>query len=460
MSLAVVILAAGQGTRMRSRLPKVLHPIGGQPMLVRVITAARQLEANTICVVYGHHGAQVQAAVAGHASVDWVEQLEQLGTGHAVQQAIPNIAGHDHTLVLYGDVPLIEVPTLQRLLAELEHAPLALLTMFPDSAQGYGRIVRGDGDMGAIERIVEERDATDAERRIPECNSGILAARTDALIGWLERLRSNNAQHELYLTDVVGLAVGDGERVASAQPDRIEEVLGVNDRVQLARLEREHQRLEAEALMRAGITLADPDRFDLRGSLTAGSDTSIDIDCVFEGRVVLGEGCRIGPHCVIRDAVIGERVEIRAFSVIEGAEIGDDCIIGPYARLRPGAVLAEQVHVGNFVEIKNSRLGVGAKANHLSYLGDATVGRRVNVGAGTITCNYDGANKHHTTIGDDAFIGSNTALVAPVTVGEGATIGAGSTISADVPPGTLALTRPEQRSLKHWKRPKKDAAKT
>jgi bifunctional UDP-N-acetylglucosamine pyrophosphorylase/glucosamine-1-phosphate N-acetyltransferase len=436
--LNVVILAAGQGKRMRSDLPKVLHPIAGKPMLGHVIDTARQLGAAKICVVYGHGGECVREKLAA-PDLLWAKQEPQLGTGHAVLQALPELekigAGGTALLVLYGDVPLIRVATLQRLIDVAGSDKLALLTAHFDNPHGYGRIVRVNGK---VTRIVEEKDADDAERAIREINTGILVAPGAALARWLPQLGNHNAQGEYYLTDIVATAVAEGMPVVTAHPGANWETDGVNSKAQLARLERIHQRNIAETLMEQGVTLADPARIDVRGSLECGRDVFIDVNCVFEGRVVLGDGVRINANCVIQDAVVGPQG-----------------IIGPFARLRPGTTLAEDVHIGNFVEVKNSSIAAHSKANHLAYVGDATVGSRVNVGAGTITCNYDGANKHRTVIEDDVFIGSDTQLVAPVTVGRGATLGAGTTLTRDAPPDQLTVSRPKQLSIAGWKRPVK-----
>lgn len=436
--LNVIILAAGQGKRMRSDLPKVLHPIAGKPMLDHVIDTARQLGPVSICVVYGHGGEQVRDAISA-ADLRWAKQEPQLGTGHAVLQALPELqkvgAGKTASLVLYGDVPLICASTLQRLIDAAGEGKLALLTAHLDDPHGYGRIVRIDNK---VARIVEEKDADDGERAIREINTGILVAPTEALARWLPQLGNRNAQGEYYLTDIIALAVAESMDVVTAHPGANWETDGVNSKAQLARLERIHQRNIAEALMEQGVTLADPDRIDVRGELVCGRDVFIDVNCVFEGRVELQDGVRINANCVIQDAVVGPK-----------------SIIGPFARLRPGTVLAEDVHIGNFVEVKNAAIAAHSKANHLAYIGDATVGSRVNVGAGTITCNYDGANKHRTIIEDDVFIGSDTQLVAPVTVGKGATLGAGTTLTKDAPPDQLTVSRPKQISIAGWKRPVK-----
>ena len=447
----VVILAAGQGKRMRSDRPKVLHCLGGRPLLVHVLETARELEAGRICIVYGHGGEAVREALDAPGLV-WVRQAPQLGTGHAVLQALTFLEDGVPTLVLYGDVPLIGVPTLERLVAAAGDG-IALLTAELDDPSGYGRIVR-DGD-GSVLRVVEERDASDDERALREINTGFIVAPTAALRRWLPTLDNDNAQGEYYLTDIVGLAIGEGMAVATVRPDADWEVRGVNNKAQLAELERIHQRNNALLLMESGVTLADPERIDVRGELDCGRDVAIDVGCIFEGRVLLGDGVEVGAYCFIKDSAIGAGTRIAPFSHMEGAEAGAGCRIGPYARLRPGAKLGSDVHVGNFVEVKNSTVADGSKANHLSYLGDATVGRNVNIGAGTITCNYDGANKHRTVIEDEVFIGSDTQLVAPVSVGRGATLGAGTTLTEDAPPGKLTLTRVRQVTVPGWKRPVK-----
>ncbi len=452
MSLNVIILAAGAGTRMRSKLPKVLHEVGGKPMLEHVVDAARQLDARRIQVVYGHGGEAVRSALA-HLEVVWVEQGEQLGTGHAVAQTLPHMGAGDTVLVLYGDVPLISAETLRQVVVVAQQDSLGLLTVRLDDPRGYGRIVRDD--QGSVVRIVEEKDASTEQRAIAEINTGMLAVSGERLQKWLAVLDNNNAQGEYYLTDIIAMAVRDGVKVSTVAPCSVAEVMGVNNRVQLAEVERHYQRAQAERLMLAGITLLDPARFDVRGELSAGSDVTIDVNVVIEGKVVLGNGVRIGPNVVLRNAAIGDDVEILAQCVIEDAVIGAHCRIGPFARIRPETRLASDVHIGNFVEIKKSEIGQGSKINHLSYVGDATVGGNVNIGAGTITCNYDGANKYRTIIGNDVFVGSSTQLVAPVTVGDGATIGAGSTITRDAPPGELTLSRAPQQTRPGWKRPVK-----
>ena len=452
MTLGIIILAAGQGTRMRSELPKVLHRIAGRPLLAHVATAARTLNPAGTVVVFGHGGQRVPQALAG-LDVQWVEQAERLGTAHAVAQALPLLSGVERVLVLYGDVPLISPTTLQGLLAVAEDTALGLLTMRLDDPSGYGRVIRAPA--GRIERIVEEKDAADAERSICEVNTGIMVAHRASLERWIRAIDNANSQGEYYLTDVVGLAAGEGIEIHATPVSDPFEVMGVNDRVQLAALERHLQARQAEALMRRGVTLADPSRFDLRGELQVGRDVEIDVNVILEGSVELGNAVRIGPNTLVRDSRIGDGVEILANCVIEHAVIGAGSRIGPYTRLRPEAELGERVHVGNFVEIKKSTVGAGSKINHLSYVGDASVGREVNVGAGTITCNYDGANKHRTVIGDQAFIGSDSQLVAPITIGAGATIGAGSTITRDAPDGELTLSRVRQQTVQGWTRPKK-----
>ncbi len=451
-SLGVIILAAGQGTRMKSMRPKVLHRLAGRPLLQHVVDTATALGAARIAVVFGHGGARVREGIGG-AELVWVEQAKQLGTGHAVEQALPAMAGMDRVLVLYGDVPLTSWRTLEALSAE-PATPLAILTAELPDPSGYGRILRDDA--GEIVRIVEHRDATPEERRVREINTGILVAERARLERWIARLENSNSQGEFYLTDIVSMAVGEGCRVGWSMPMDPAEILGVNDRAQLAHLERHYQRTRARELMRDGVTLLDPARFDLRGSLTAGRDVEIDVNVILEGDVVLGDGVRIGANSVIRGSRLGDGVEVLENCVIEGAEVGAGCRIGPFARLRPGTRLDTRVHAGNFVEIKNSVVAPGSKINHLSYVGDADVGSGVNIGAGTITCNYDGAHKHRTVIGDQAFIGSNTALVAPVRIGADATIGAGSVISRDAPPGGLTLERGKQVTLEGWRRPRKD----
>ncbi|HUH87039.1 MAG TPA: bifunctional UDP-N-acetylglucosamine diphosphorylase/glucosamine-1-phosphate N-acetyltransferase GlmU [Pusillimonas sp.] len=456
--LNIVILAAGLGKRMQSDLPKVLHPLAGKPMLTHVLDNARRLDPDRIVVVVGHGAERVQQAFAGHADLSFVVQSPQQGTGHAVQQAVPLLLQEgnaaDTTLVLYGDVPLVQTETLAGLLKARDDG-MAVLTEKLADPTGYGRIVRNNA--GQVIRIVEHKDASEAERAINEVNTGILAAPTNRLINWLDRIGNNNAQGEYYLTDVVGLSVADGVPVSAAHAAAAWETLGVNSRVQQAQLERIWQGEQARRLLEQGVTLADPARFDLRGTLKCGRDVFIDVGCVFEGDVVLADGVRVGPHCVVSQAQIGEGALIEAFSHVHDAEVGVQARVGPYARLRPGTRVGDEAHVGNFVEIKKSTLGRQSKANHLAYIGDALVGERVNIGAGTITCNYDGANKFQTIIEDDAFIGSDTQLVAPVTVGRGATVGAGTTLTKDAPAEQLTLSRSTQKSVSGWARPVKKA---
>lgn len=441
---------------MQSDLPKVLHPIAGKPMLAHVLDNARRLDPDRIIVVVGHGAEQVQANFADQSDLDFVIQRPQQGTGHAVQQAVPLLrdsgSDSDATLVLYGDVPLVQSETLSRLLDARANGMAVLTEKLADPA-GYGRIVRDDN--GQVVRIVEHKDASDQEHAINEVNTGILVAPTASLKNWLSRINNDNAQGEYYLTDVVGLSVHDGIAVNAAHPSAGWETLGVNSRVQQAQLERIWQGEQARRLLEQGVTLADPARFDVRGSLTCGRDVFIDVGCVFEGRVELADGVRIGPHCVIKDAVIGAGTHIEAFSHVQEAAVADQARIGPYARLRPGADIGSHAHVGNFVEIKKSRLGDGSKANHLAYIGDAQIGARVNIGAGTITCNYDGVNKFQTIIEDDAFIGSDTQLVAPVKVGQGATLGAGTTLTKDAPAQQLTISRTAQKTIVGWVRPTK-----
>lgn len=452
--LNIVILAAGLGKRMQSSLPKVLHPIAGKPMLAHVIENARSLNPARIVVVVGHGAEAVKAAFAHEPGLDFVLQSPQQGTGHAVMQAAPLLESMTDsvTLVLYGDVPLVQPNTLRNLLAARDGG-VGVLTENLTDPSGYGRIVRNA--LGQLQRIVEHKDATAEELAITEVNTGILAAPTVQLKHWLSQLRNDNAQSEYYLTDIIGMAVADGVQVGAAHPSAPWETLGVNSRAQQAQLERMWQAEQARALLDEGVTLADPARFDLRGTLQCGRDVFIDVGCVFEGHVVLEDGVRVGPHCVVRNAHIGAGTAIEAFSHIETARIGQAARIGPYARLRPGAEIGDSAHVGNFVEIKKSHLGQGSKVNHLAYIGDAQVGERVNIGAGTITCNYDGVNKFQTIIEDDVFIGSDTQLVAPVRVGQGATLGAGTTLTKDAPAGQLTVSRTPQQTVPGWKRPVK-----
>jgi bifunctional UDP-N-acetylglucosamine pyrophosphorylase/glucosamine-1-phosphate N-acetyltransferase len=452
MALNVVIMAAGKGTRMKSALPKVLHRLAGTSLLQHVLNASAALGAARTVVITGHGAEAVEAAVADSGAL-FVRQMPQRGTGHAVQQAVPVLdEANAETLILNGDVPLIRADTARALVQACGGDKLALLTIELDDATGYGRIVR-EGD--AVQAIVEHKDATPAQRAIREVYTGIMAAPTALLKRWVMALKNDNVQQEFYLTDIVALAVADGVAVVAATARSETEVLGVNSPVQLADLERRFQGQQAEALMEAGVRLADPARLDVRGRLACGSDVEIDVNCIFEGEVQLGDGVHIGANCVIRDAQVAAGAVIHPFSHIEGATVGAGALIGPYARLRPGAVLGDEVHIGNFVEVKNSTLAKGAKANHLAYLGDATVGERVNFGAGSITANYDGANKHRTTIGNDVHVGSNCVLIAPITLGDGATIGGGSTLAKNAPAGQLTVARARQASLSGWMRPKK-----
>jgi bifunctional UDP-N-acetylglucosamine pyrophosphorylase/glucosamine-1-phosphate N-acetyltransferase len=446
----VVILAAGQGKRMNSARPKVLHPIAGKPMLAHVLDTARLLKPARLCVVFGHGGEQVPITLAA-PDVTWIKQEPQLGTGHAVLLTLPHLDQALPTLVIYGDVPLIQASTLRKL---LEHADktLALLTVTLADPHGYGRIVR---TAGKIKSIIEEKDATASQRKISEINTGILVAPTSALARWLPKLGKQNAQGEYYLTDIVAMAVTERMAVHSVHPAHEWEVQGVNSKLQLAELERIHQHNTAAKLLDQSVTLADPFRIDVRGELTCGRDVSIDINCVFEGKVVLEDSVSVGPHCLLRDVTVKRGARIEAFSHLQDAVVGEESIVGPYARLRPGAKLGKDVHIGNFVEVKNSNIDDHSKANHLAYIGDADIGQRVNVGAGTITCNYDGANKHRTVIEDDVFIGSDTQLVAPVTVGRGATLGAGTTLTKNAPPNQLTVSRAKQVSITGWVRPLK-----
>lgn len=452
---AVIVLAAGQGTRMRSSLPKVLHSIAGRPLLEHVVASAASMNPDSINVVYGHGGDLVKERLS-HLDINWVHQSEQLGTGHAVEQALPNIQPGQTVLVLYGDVPLIEPETLHSLLGQSAESGFSLLTVSMEDPTGYGRIVRNT--VGAVERIVEQKDASEDELDIHEINTGILAVSAERLKIWIDALDSDNAQGEFYLTDVVELAVRDGVEIKTYSPSTVEEVQGVNDRQQLSYLERFYQRKQAEQLMQQGVTLIDPSRFDLRGRLDAAQDVTIDANVIFQGNVILGAGVEIGANCHIKDAVVEAGTVVLPNSVIDSAEIGPNCRIGPFARIRPGTKLTAAAHVGNFVELKNAQVAEGSKINHLSYVGDSTIGARVNIGAGVITCNYDGANKHQTVIGDDVFVGSDTQLVAPVEVGDGATIGAGSTIVKSVPESQLTLSRAKQVTIKGWKRPRKKEA--
>ena len=454
MTLNVVILAAGQGKRMHSDRPKVLHALAGGPLVGHVVGTARALQPRRIVVVYGHGGEQVKEVLQAPDLV-FARQEPQLGTGHALLQALPHLDPAVPTVVLYGDVPLITVQTLQRLIRAADSG-LAVLSAELDDPRGYGRLIRDRH--GYVDSIVEERDANERQRAIREVNTGFMVLPTAELASWLGQLSNRNAQGEYYLTDVVAVARRAGMPVAAVIVQDVRETLGINSKMQLAQVERIYQARYAEQLMEQGASLRDPARIDVRGALTCGRDVQIDVNCVFEGEVTLEQGVDIGPHCVLKDAHVGAYTRLEAYTHINGAHIGARCRIGPYARLRPGTELAEEVHIGNFVEVKASTIAAGSKANHLAYVGDSTVGRNVNVGAGTITCNYDGANKHRTIIEDDVFIGSDTQLVAPVTVRRGATIGAGSTITREVPPEQLTLTRVKQVSVATWKRPVKKSA--
>ncbi|WP_299020721.1 bifunctional UDP-N-acetylglucosamine diphosphorylase/glucosamine-1-phosphate N-acetyltransferase GlmU [uncultured Photobacterium sp.] len=451
MSFSAVILAAGKGTRMYSNLPKVLHTLAGKPMAKHVIDTCSGLGANHIHLVYGHGGEQMKATLA-QEPVNWVLQAEQLGTGHAVNQACPDLADDEKVLILYGDVPLISPDTLDNLLDAQPEGGIALLTVVLDDPTGYGRIVRRNGPVVAI---VEQKDATEEQKLINEINTGVMVANGGDLKRWLGQLKNDNAQGEYYLTDIIAIAHSEGRAVEAVHPVKAIEVEGVNNRIQLAKLERAYQAMQAERLLEQGVMLRDPARFDLRGELQCGRDIEIDVNVIIEGSVSLGDNVVIGAGSILKDCEIDDNTVIRPYSVIEGATVGEDCTVGPFTRLRPGAELVGDSHVGNFVEMKKARLGKGSKANHLTYLGDAEIGDRVNIGAGTITCNYDGANKFKTEIGDDVFVGSDTQLIAPVKVAKGATIGAGATINRDIGEGELVITRAPARTVKGWKRPVK-----
>lgn len=451
MSTTVIILAAGKGTRMRSNLPKVLQPLAGRPLLGHVINTAKKLQADHIITIYGHGGALVQNAFA-HEQIKWVEQSEQLGTGHAVKVTLPVLPREGVSLILSGDVPCITEQTLQKLLDVSRETQIGLVTLTLADATGYGRIVR---ENGKIQAIVEHKDASEAQRQIQEINTGIYCVSNAKLHEWLPKLSNNNAQGEYYLTDIVAMAIADGLEVASVEPELGFEVEGVNDRVQLAALEREFQNFQAKQLMQQGVHLIDPTRFDLRGNLIAGKDVRIDINVIIEGYCELGDGVEIGAGCILKNTKIAAGTKVQPYSVFDQAIVGEDAQIGPFSRLRPGAILANEVHIGNFVEVKNSQIGLGSKANHLTYLGDAEVGAGSNIGAGTITCNYDGANKFKTIIGDQVFIGSNSSLVAPVTIANAATVGAGSTITRDVAEQCLAVERSKQFTKENYQRPQK-----
>ncbi|PJI29633.1 bifunctional UDP-N-acetylglucosamine diphosphorylase/glucosamine-1-phosphate N-acetyltransferase GlmU [Acinetobacter pseudolwoffii] len=451
MSTTVIILAAGKGTRMRSSLPKVLQPLAGHPLLGHVIDTAKKLNADNIITIYGHGGEQVQAAFTAQ-KIKWVEQSEQLGTGHAVQMTLPVLPQDGVSLILSGDVPCINPVTLQKLLDATTATGIGLVTLTLPDANGYGRIVRKNGQ---IQAIVEHKDATNEQRQIQEINTGIYAVSNAKLHQWLPNLSNENVQGEYYLTDIVAMALADGMQVASVEPEMAFEVEGVNDRVQLAALERQFQACQAKQLMQQGVHLIDPSRFDLRGNLTVGQDVQIDINVIIEGDCELGDHVEIGAGCIIKNTKIAAGTKVQPYSIFDNAIVGEDTQIGPFARLRPGAKLAAEVHIGNFVEVKNTTIGVGSKANHFTYLGDAEIGAGSNIGAGTITCNYDGANKFKTIIGDQAFIGSNSSLVAPVKIGNGATVGAGSTITRDVEDNSLAVERSKQFAKENYPRPQK-----
>ncbi len=451
MSFSAVILAAGKGTRMYSNLPKVLHTLAGKPMAKHVIDTCGDLGASHIHLVYGHGGDTMQQVLADEP-VSWVLQAEQLGTGHAVNQASPGLADNEKVLILYGDVPLISSDTLTNLLDAQPDGGIALLTVVLDNPTGYGRIVRRNGPVVAI---VEQKDASEEQKLIKEINTGVMVANGGDLKRWLGQLKNENSQGEYYLTDIIAIAHDEGRAVEAVHPVNPIEVEGVNNRIQLARLERAYQAMQAERLLEQGVMLRDPSRFDLRGKLQCGTDVEIDVNVIIEGNVSIGNNVLIGAGCVLKDCEIDDNSVIRPYSVIEGATVGEDCTVGPFTRLRPGAELVGDSHVGNFVEMKKSRLGRGSKANHLTYLGDADIGDRVNIGAGTITCNYDGVNKFKTEIGDDVFVGSDTQLIAPVKIAKGATIGAGATINRDIGEGELVITRAPARTIKGWKRPVK-----
>ena len=453
MSLAVITLAAGKGSRMKSDLPKVLHKLAGKPMLAHVLSSSSQLNNAKQHVVIGHGAELVQQQITDF-DISWAFQTEQNGTGHAVAQAMPNVDPEATVIVLYGDVPLIRSSTLQQLLDQTQaQQGLTLLTVKLDNPMGYGRIVRNAA--GEIQAIVEQKDASPEQLKINEVNTGILAVSAKYLNEWLPKLSSNNAQGEYYLTDIIAMAVSQGVAVSAIHPHDEYEVQGVNDRLQLSELERVYQRQQADELLRAGVSLADPSRLDIRGTLTVGNDVAIDVGCIFEGDVTLADGVHVGPYCVIKDSKIGAGTELQAYSHLDQANTAENCQIGPYARLRPGAELHNQAKVGNFCEVKKSVIGEGAKVNHLTYIGDAEIGKQANIGAGTITCNYDGVNKFKTEIGENAFIGSNSSLVAPVKVGAGATVGAGSTITKDVEAEELAIGRGKRRNISGWQRPVK-----
>lgn len=451
-ALSVAILAAGKGTRMYSDLPKVLHTLAGKPMVQHVIDAAKQLNAERLHLIYGHGGELLQQCLTD-SSLNWVLQAEQKGTGHAVQQVIPHLQDNENVLIVYADVPLITPQTLARLIEVKPEGGIGLLTVHLDDPTGYGRIVRNENDH--VVGIVEHKDATDAQRQITEINTGIMVVNGKDLKTWLSNLNNNNAQGEYYLTDIIEIAHRAGREIIAVHPTELSEVEGVNNRQQLATLERIYQRNIANNLLLAGVMLRDPERFDLRGTLSHGRDVEIDTNVIIEGDVVLGNRVKIATGCVLKSCVIGDDVEISAYSVIESSTLENGCTVGPYARIRPGSLLQENAHVGNFVEMKKATLGKGSKAGHLSYLGDATIGKNVNIGAGTITCNYDGVNKFQTVIGDDVFVGSDTQLIAPINVASGVTIGAGTTVTKDITEADLVISRVKQTHIKNWQRPKK-----
>lgn len=449
MKLSVVILAAGKGTRMYSDLPKVLHPIAGKPMVKHVIDTVKQLEAEQIHLVYGHGGELLQQQLSSEP-VNWVLQSQQLGTGHAMQQAAPFFSDDENILMLYGDAPLITQETLTRLIAAKPENGIALLTVELENPTGYGRIIR---ENGAVVAIVEQKDANDEQRKIREINTGVMVSSGASFKKWLAQLDNNNAQGEYYITDVIAMATKEGFQVQAVQADDFMEVEGANNRQQLAALERYFQKRQADKLLLQGVTIIDPNRFDLRGSVTHGKDVEIDVNVILEGEITLGSYVKIGAGSILKNCTIGDGVEIKPYSVIEDATIGEQAKIGPFSRLRPGTALAAKTHIGNFVEVKNAQIGEGSKVNHLSYVGDAEIGKKCNIGAGTITCNYDGANKFKTIIGDDVFVGSDTQLVAPVIIANGSTIGAGTTVTKDIEPNELVISRVPQKHIKGWQRP-------
>lgn len=452
MSLSIIILAAGQGTRMRSDIPKALHRLAGKTLLEHVYNSASLLNHRQILVVYGYGGERLKTELP-HLTVEWIEQVEQLGTGHAVKQAIPHLPDKDLVMILYGDIPMITANTLHRLEKVARETGFGLLTSYIDNPQHYGRIIRNE--IGDVIRIVEEKDATAEERDICEIHTGMMAVSASSLKRWVSSLNNRNAQKEFYLTDIISMAVDDGVKINTINPESAVEVRGINDRAQLAEIERYYQLIQAHQLMRRGVTIMDPSRFDLRGDLEIGQDIMIDINVLLEGRMKIGDHVNIGANCCIRDSIIGDNVKILPNCVIDNAIIGNNSRIGPFARIRPHTVLDENVHIGNFVEIKESMVGKDTKINHLTYIGDSELGKDINVGAGTITCNYDGAKKHKTIIEDDVFIGSDVQLIAPVKVGKGATIAAGTTVTRDVENNVLAISRSEQQTVKNWIRPAK-----